>query len=106
MQILVIVLLALVLGIQIYNAFFRKEKTDKGEGFVLLQQQLAQLRDTMDERMGEASKAMQEGSRVQFKESRDLIQEINREVNEQLRRVTKEVSEVSESNKKVFDVSL
>ena len=58
----------------------------------------------MDSRLGENNKAMQEGSRAQFQESRELIQAINREVSEQLRRVTKEVAEVSESNKKVFDV--
>jgi DNA recombination protein RmuC len=58
----------------------------------------------MDSRLGETNKAMQEGSRAQFQESRELIQAINREVSEQLRRVTKEVAEVSESNKKVFDV--
>ena len=38
----------------------------------------------MDTRLGETNKAMQEGSRAQFRESRELIQEINREKEQQI----------------------
>jgi DNA recombination protein RmuC len=70
----------------------------------MLQQQLAELTKTMNERMGESNKVMQDNARIQFRESKELIQEINKEVNEQLRYVVKNVAEVSESNKKVFDI--
>ncbi len=117
-QILAVVLLLVILGILVYNSFFKKEEKDTGDdkSFLLLQQQLQQLTDTMDRKMGESSKALQEGSRMQFRESKELIQEINRDVNEQIRsiqesvgsklmNVQKSVSEVSESSKQVFTLA-
>lgn len=95
------------LGILVYVFFVRKEDTSKSQdnGLLMLQQQLHDLTRTMDERMGESNKAMQEGARMQFRESKELIQEINKEVNEQLRNVVRGVSEVSESSKQVFSVA-
>lgn len=107
LQILVVVLLVVVLGIQIYNSFFKKPAEEKkdDQSFLLLQQQLQQLTATMDQKLGENTKVMEEGSRSQFRESRELIQAINREVSEQLRHVVKGVTEVSESSKQVFTVA-
>jgi DNA recombination protein RmuC len=103
---LILLLLVAVIGILLYVFFFKKEeKKDSSDGLLMLQQQLNALTRTMDERMGESNKAMQEGARMQFRESRELIQEINREVNEQLRNVVKGVTEVSESSKQVFSVA-
>ncbi len=42
---------------------------------------------------------------MQFRESRELIQGINREMNEQLRSVIEKTTEVSESSKQVFQVA-
>lgn len=104
-QVLIVVLLLATLGILVYVFFFKKEeKADDSNGMLMLQQQLHDLTRTMDERMGESNKTMQEGARMQFRESKELIQEINKEVNEQLRNVVRGVAEVSESNKKVFDI--
>ncbi len=105
LQILAVLLLFAVLAILIYNSFLKAEKKDDGRGLMLLQQQLQQLSETMDRKMGEANRSMQEGSRMQFRESKELIQEINREVNEQLRGVIKGVTEVQESSKQVFTVA-
>jgi DNA recombination protein RmuC len=106
------ILLALVVLLLIVNAFVvyqlikpKEQKTEGAESMMLLQQQLQDLTKTMDSRLGETNKAMQEGSRAQFQESRELIQAINREVNEQLRNVVKGVTEVSESSKQVFSVA-
>lgn len=106
-QIIAIVLLVAVLAILIYHSFFKTEKKDTtaDQSMLLLQQQLQQLADTMDRRLGETNKAMQEGTRLQFRESKELIQEINREVNEQLRNVIQKTTEVSESSKQVFQVA-
>ncbi|MCA9366066.1 DNA recombination protein RmuC [Candidatus Kaiserbacteria bacterium] len=102
----ILVLLLLVVAILVYTAFFKQpEKSGSTESLSLLQNQLEQLRRTMDDRLGESSKAMQENARLQFRESKELIQEINREVNEQLRGVIKGVTEVSESSKQVFTVA-
>lgn len=102
---LAVLLLIVVLLILLYDSFLKPEKKSDDKGMLLLQQQLQQLTDTMDRKIGEANKSMQEGSRLQFRESKELIQEINREVNEQLRGVIKGVSEVQESSKQVFTVA-
>lgn len=105
-QILALLLLIAILALLVYNSFFKAEKkVDDSKSLLLLQQQLQQLSDTMDRRLNESNRAMQEGSRMQFRESKELIQEINREVNEQLRNVVKGVTEVSESSKQVFTVA-
>lgn len=105
-EIMIFVLLAAILGVLVYVFFLKRvEKAPESQGFILLQQQLESLKHTMDARMGESNKAMVEGVHRQSKESRELIQEINREVNEQLRSVVKGVAEVGESSKQVFAVA-
>lgn len=106
-QILAIALLLVILAVLVYNSFFKKEKqnTADDKGLLLLQQQLQQMSETMDRKLSEATKSAQEGSRLQFRESKELMQEINREVNEQLRDVIKKTTEVSESSKQVFQVA-
>jgi DNA recombination protein RmuC len=106
------VLISLVVILLIGNVFVvyklmlpRGDKKEEQAAMLLLQQQLHDLSRTLDRRLHDANKTMQEGSRAQFKESRELIQEINREVNEQLRNVVKGVTEVGESSKQVFQVA-
>ena len=109
MEIILIVLVAALLLINafvVYQLLKPKEQKNEGvESMLLLQQQLQDMARSVDSRLGENNKAMQEGSRAQFQESRELIQSINREVNEQLRNVVKGVSEVGESSKQVFAVA-
>lgn len=106
------VLIALIVVLLLVNIFVvykllqpKEEKKDDSESMLLLQQQLQEMSRTMDSRLSEANKAMQEGSRSQFRESRELIQEINKEMNEQLRNVVQKTTEVSESSKQVFQVA-
>ena len=103
----IFLLLLVTLGLLTYVFFFKKEEKDTSadNGLLLLQQQLNNLTHTIDARMSESNKAMQEGARMQFRESKELIQEINKEVNEQLRNVVRGVTEVSESSKQVFSVA-
>ncbi|MBP6881846.1 MAG: DNA recombination protein RmuC [Candidatus Pacebacteria bacterium] len=107
-----IVLIALVVILLLVNAFVvyklllpKEEKKEGQEAMLLLQHQLQDLSRTMDSKLSEANKTIQEGSRMQFRESRELMQEINREMNEQLRNVVKGVTEVGESSKQVFQVA-
>lgn len=105
-QILALVLIAAVLAMQVYNAFFKKEeKQEDDKSMLLMQQQIQELTRTMDTKLSQNSKVMQDGSRMQFKESREMMQDINKEMNEQLRNVVKGVSEVGESSKQVFGVA-
>ena len=107
-----IVLIGLIIVLLLVNVFVvykllqpKEERKDDSESMLLLQQQLQEMSRTMDTRLHEANKAMQEGSRSQFRESRELIQEINKEMNEQLRNVVQKTTEVSESSKQVFQVA-
>jgi DNA recombination protein RmuC len=78
--ILVLVLL-FVQGIGLYFIFKRQEKpAEDSGGMVLLQQQLQNLERTLDARVTESSKQMQENSHRQFSESARLIKEITQEV--------------------------
>lgn len=105
-QIAVLLLLVAVLGILVYNSFFKKEAEEKEDkSMLLMQQQMQELTRTMDAKLSETSKVMQDGSRIQFRESKDLIQGINKEMNEQLRDVVKNVAAVGESSKQVFGVA-
>jgi len=103
---IILVILVVINAFVVWRLLTAKEqKQESTESMLLLQRQLQELNRTMDSRLGETNKAMQEGSRAQFQESRELIQAINREVNEQLRNVVKGVTEVSESSKQVFTVA-
>lgn len=105
-QILALILLLAILAILVYNSFFKSNEPDVDDkSMLLLQQQLQQLSETVDRRIGESNKAMQEGSRMQFRDSKELMQEISRDVNEQIRDVIKNVTEVKESSKQVFAVA-
>lgn len=106
-EIVIVFLLFAIAGILVYVFFVKKEEKNdsSSDGLLMLQQQLNMLTRTMDERMGENSRVIQEGARSQFRESRELIQEINKEVNEQLRNVVRSIAEVGESSKQVFSVA-
>ncbi len=107
LEVTIFILLLAILGVLVYVFFLKKEerRDDTSPGLLLMQQQLQELTRTMDERIGETNRVMQEGARTQFRESKELIQEINKEVNEQLRNVVKGVTEVSESSKHIFSVA-
>lgn len=78
---LIILALVLVQGIGLYFILRRHEApVEEGNGMVLLQQQLQNLERTLDTRMSESSRAMQESSHKQFSESNRLIKEITQEV--------------------------
>lgn len=96
----------IIIGLLAYSLFFKaKRPGENTESVLLLQQQLQHLQKTLDARLGENSKEMQQSAREQFRESKDLIQTINREVNEQLRNVVKSVTEANEGSKQVFQVA-
>lgn len=58
----------------------REAPPEEGSGMVLLQQQMQELARTLDARVAESSKAMQESSHRQFSESNKLIKEITTEL--------------------------
>ncbi len=120
MEILIVLVAVLILGvlaIQVYTTFLKKAPEPvQDKSMLLLQQQLQDLQRTMNDRMGESSKNMAESARLQFRESKDLMQQINRDVNDQIRsiqesvtakllHVENNVAAVGESSKQVFQVA-
>lgn len=107
--ILILILLVAVLGLGFLLFRLSRSIEDRGatrgDGVMLLQQQLQDLARTMDARMGETTRTMHRAVETQFTESQRLIRDINKEVNEQLMHVVKGVTEVSESSKQVFSVA-
>ena len=82
-EIVLLVLLAAVLVVQGYSLFEARRRAaaartnqEPGEGLLLLQQQLEQLRKTMDARMGESSKAIQDSVSRQLSESTKIVREV------------------------------
>ena len=78
---ILIIVLVFVQGIGLYFMFRKRSaQSEEGSGMVLLQQQMQELARTLDTRMSESSRAMQESSHKQFSESNRLIKEITQEV--------------------------
>ena len=103
LQILVLALLVAILGVLIYNAFFRTNKSSDSEGVLLLQQQLAQLRTTMDERMGESSRAIQDSVQTQLRQSNQIVSDVTEKLT-QLGETNKQVVGFAEQLKQLQDV--
>ncbi len=104
--VILMLLLIAILALLVYVFFFRvSKKPETDNSLLLMQQQIQELSRAMREQLSESNRIAQEGSRLQFRESKELMQEINKEVNEQLRSVVKSVSEVGESSKQVFQVA-
>ena len=105
LQLIVLLVLLAVLAILVYNSFIKSPERGDDKSLLLLQQQLQDLTRTMNDRMGESSKVMQDSARQQYRDSKELMQAITKEVNEQLRDVVKSVATVGESSKQVFQVA-
>lgn len=72
-----------VVGLAVVFGWLKRsaqKPVEDGQGMVLLQQQLQEMSRTLDARVSESSKAMQENSHRQFSESAKLIREITEEV--------------------------
>ena len=98
--IIVIVLLVVVVGGMFFFLFkiLRKNDTEENKkeetSFLLIQNQLNQLSKTLDLKIGESSKMMQESVKTQFGESQKLIKDI-----------TEQITAVKETNKQVFGMT-
>jgi DNA recombination protein RmuC len=79
---LILILIAVLIGgfAWVLYTLKRAQKPEEGSGMVLLQQQLQNLERTLDARVAESSRTMQENSHRQFSESNRLIKEITTEL--------------------------
>lgn len=80
----------------IFVIWRRGNSTQSGSdpGILLMQNQLNELRTTIDKKLGDSATSMQEAVHRQFSQSQKLIQEI-----------TKQLTEVQETNKQVFSIT-
>lgn len=93
LSILVVGLLAVLLGIQVYATFMRRreEPRDDRDGLLFLQKQMETLRDTMDRRLGESNRDIQQTVRSQLSESTKIVRE-----------VTEGLTKLGETNRQVI----
>lgn len=80
MDIVTVALIVAVLVLVYFLLRKREAPIEEGSGMVLLQQQMQELARTLDARVSESSRAMQENSHRQFTESNRLIKEITTEL--------------------------
>ena len=105
-SIIIVILLAGVLGFQLYAHFSKKpEAAQDSSSMLLLQNQLAELTRAMDSKLGEGTKTMSEFMTSQSTEARNLLSTINKQMQEQLLEVVKGVTETKESTKQVFTIA-
>lgn len=95
MEAIYIAIIIILLGAVVYLFWKQSKKSeDKSDAFVLLQNQMAELRNILDSKLGESAKDMRESVQNQFRASQELIKDI-----------TRELTEVKETSKRVFDVT-
>jgi len=104
----ILVAILLVAGTVLYFARkigdLAKPETDM-QGLLMLQQQMAELTKSMEARMGESRKEMQDAVRHQFSESQRLIQEIGKGVQETLIENTKEQTKTNEATRQFMTIA-
>lgn len=108
MEWLIIVLLVAVLGLQffLWQKGQKKEgEGDNSQGLLLMQNQLAELTRSLDNKLGEGTKTMSDFMSSQSTEARALMSTISKQVQDQLLEVVKGVTATQESTKQVFTIA-
>lgn len=108
MELILIILVGVLIvanGLLLYKVMQQQSGREGNDSMLLLQQQLQALSQTVDSRLGQATDKMYDSLRDQSSRSQQLIQEINKQMGEQLRDVVARTTEVSESSKQVFQVA-
>ncbi len=78
LQLALLVLVGFMVAIQLYSIFFKRPESqrDDRDGLLFLQKQMESLRDTMDKRMGESNRSLQDTVRTQLSESTKIVREV------------------------------
>lgn len=102
-----ILLIANVVGVIVILKANKDKEKDKTEdkSFNIILEQINQINRTVDSKISESQKQMSDTVSDQFNKSQRLIQDINKQVGDQLLGVARGVSEVSESTKQVFTLA-
>lgn len=77
LQTVIFVLLLAILGVLVWVFFLKKpEREQQGDGILLMQQQLQELRQTMDKRLSEGNRVIQDSVKTQLSESTKIVREV------------------------------
>lgn len=107
-QIVLLLILAVSLilnGIVLFVVLQRGKPKDDSQSAFLIQNQLEALTRTLDARMGETSKNMNEAMRQQFGDSQRLVREINEQVRLSLLDVTREQTKTNEATQQFVSIA-
>ncbi|MFA5999783.1 MAG: DNA recombination protein RmuC [Candidatus Paceibacterota bacterium] len=105
-NILTIVIAVLAGGIIAYFIFGRKkEGTKEDQSFLLLQQQMSTLLQTLDSKMTETRRDMQDAVRTQFSESQKLLKDINEQMSKNLVDVAREQTKTNEATRQFITIA-
>ena len=98
------VIIALLIFLIIETRKNRKP-TEDSNAMQMLLQQMNDLRSNMDEKISGSNRDMSRAVQNQFSESQKLIQNINKQMSENLLHVAREITETKETNKQVFELA-
>lgn len=105
MEWLIVALLTANLALVAYLLWSRNGQKPEGQSLVMLQQQMQELKGSMEAKLGEGTNRMFDSIRAQSDQSRALMSSITEQVSKQLLEVVKGVSETKESTKQVFTIA-
>ncbi len=106
--IIIVILMVLCIAVVtavfvIYNMSRKLAKPDKSDAFSLLMQQMNELRNTVDDKLGKNSEIINTSLSRQFGESQRLIRDITREITE-VKETGKQVAGVADQLKSLQDI--
>lgn len=97
----VLVLTTVFLAVSLFNLQKKLESKNDSEGLMFLQNQMNELTRSLDTKLSESSKTMHDSVKHQFAESQKLV----RGFTDDLKNITREITEVKETNKQVFSIT-
>lgn len=103
---ILIIVLLLIQGLGLWFLFGRRKDgpgADDGGGMLLLQQQLQNLERTLDARVADSAKQMQDSSHRQFSESSRLVKEITEELTS-VKEISRQTQSFAEELKDLQDI--
>lgn len=103
--ILLIVLILLVVGVigLLYLSSKKQKQPQDASGFSLIMQQMNELRNTVDDKLGKSSEVLSNSLSKQFNESQRLIRDITRELTE-VKETGRQVQGVADQLKSLQDI--
>jgi len=108
---ILVTILAILVALLSVGLFYMMAQRKRPEpkvidnGLVMIQEQLAGLARTMDQKLGDSRKEMQDSLKYQMEGSQRLMRDITKQMSDQLVEVHKGVTESTENSKKVFGIT-